>query len=141
MRISGAFPGNYLKAADLQSQDVKVVMDRIVIEEIGGEHKPVIYFQGHERGLVCNKTNANNIAMAYGDETDDWIGKEVILYTAMVDYQGRSVEAIRVRVPPRRPQNGGGFQHTPTRQFTAPTTGPQEQYTEINPPPHPGPKF
>jgi hypothetical protein len=103
MRISGAYPSTYLKAADLQDRNVPVVIDKVVMELIVDEHKPVVYFQNHERGLVLNKTNANNIAHIYGDETDDWIGKEIILYPTIVDFQGRSVDAIRVKAPARRP--------------------------------------
>lgn len=151
MRISTAFPSNYIKAADLQGQNVTVVIDRVAVEEVGDGHKPVLYFQGHEKGMVLNKTNSNNIAQAYGDETDDWIGAEVVMFPAMVDFQGKSVEAIRIRIPPRRPANGGmaGVRapaFAPSSHFTAPTTGHQPQppaggYSEIEPPPHPGPKF
>lgn len=99
MRISAAFPSDYLKAADLMDRNVKVVISGVEMRDIGDDHKPVLFFQGKDRGLVLNKTNSNNIAIAYGDETDDWVGKEIILYPAMVDFQGRSVQAIRVRAP------------------------------------------
>jgi hypothetical protein len=89
MRISAAFPSTYLKAADLQGQQVTVKIDRVELDEIGGEHKPIVYFQGKQRGLVLNKTNANAIAQAYGDDTDNWHGGDVIMYPTMVDYQGR----------------------------------------------------
>jgi hypothetical protein len=129
MRISAAFPSTYLKAADLQGRTVPVAIDRVELEEIGGEHKPILYFQGKEKGLVLNKTNANNIAAVYGDDTDDWIGGGIQLFPTMVDFQGRSVEAIRVRVAPRKaasapqpkpasmPQNGGhaDLDEMPTR--------------------------
>ena len=102
MRISNAYPSTYLKAADLQDRNVTVIIDKIVMEDIGGDHKPVMYFQGKEKGLVLNKTNANNISYAYGDETDDWPGRELVLYPTIVDFQGRSVDAIRVKVPAKR---------------------------------------
>lgn len=100
MLISEAFLSKYLKAADLKDQQHRVVMDRVVLEDIGNDGmKPILYFQGKEKGLCLNKTNSNNIAMIYGDDTDDWAGRELILYPTMVDYQGRSVPAIRVKVP------------------------------------------
>ena len=64
---------------------------------MGSDHKVVVYFKGKDKGLPLNKTNANNIALAYGMETDRWLDKEIILFTAVVDFQGKSVEAIRVR--------------------------------------------
>jgi len=102
MRISTSFPSEYLRAADLQGREITVLIDRVEIRDLGGDPKPVLFFEGKSRGLVLNKTNGNVIADVYGDETDDWTGKPVVLYEALVDFQGRRVPAIRVRVP-RRP--------------------------------------
>jgi hypothetical protein len=104
MRISGAFPSPYLKAADLQGQHVPVKISRVETREIGDEVKPVVYFERKEKGLVLNKTNANTIAVAYGDETEGWEGKEIVLFEAEVEYQGRRMPGIRCFVPLRRPQ-------------------------------------
>jgi hypothetical protein len=99
MNINNLFPSNYLKAADLQGREVEVIMDRVAMEDIGGDHKAVLYFQHKEKGVVLNKTNSTNIASIYGPETDGWNGRKVTLYSAWVDFQGRSVEAIRIRGP------------------------------------------
>ncbi|MGP1257068.1 MAG: hypothetical protein ACTS10_21810 [Kiloniellales bacterium] len=99
MRISSAFPSNYLKASDLQGHEPTVTIARVAMETVGDDHKPILYFQGKEKGVVLNKTNANNIAMLYGDETESWTGKPITLYSTWVDFQGKSVEAIRVRPP------------------------------------------
>lgn len=97
MRVSEAFPSNYIKAGDLQGGSPRVVINHVKLEDIGDDRKPVVYFKGKEKGLVLNKTNANNIATLFGDDMDDWSGKEIVLFPAMVDFQGRTVEAIRVR--------------------------------------------
>lgn len=99
MNINEAFPSNYIKAADLQGGSPTVTISHVTSEEIGDDCKLVLYFQGKEKGMVLNKTNANNIGSLYGAETDDWHGKKVTLAVAWVDFQGRSVEAIRVRPP------------------------------------------
>lgn len=108
MNIDGAFPSNYLKASDLQNKAVTVAIDRVEIEELksrnGSDTKPVLYFQGKDKGLVLNRTNSRVISQLYGTETEDWQGQKVELYTAMVDFAGDTVEAIRVRAPRR--QNG-----------------------------------
>lgn len=101
--INEAFPSNYLKASDLQGRSVTIKMDRAVFETIGKDEKLVLYFQGKDKGMVLNKTNANNIAFIYGQETDDWRGQEITLFEAMVDFQGKTVPAIRVRAPQRKP--------------------------------------
>jgi hypothetical protein len=101
MLVSDAFPSNYIRAADLKDRQVTVTMSHVNMEDIGGDHKPVLYFKGKEKGLVLNKTNSTNIAMIYGDDTDGWEGGEVILFPTMVDFQGKSVAAVRIKVPPR----------------------------------------
>lgn len=121
MRISGAFPSEYLKAADLQGRAVRVQIDRVEMRDIGGDHKPVLYFQGKDKGMVLNKTNATNIANAYGDDTDNWEGAEVELFEAQVDFQGKTVPAIRIRIPPR----------PPAQRQAAPVRTPQ-QTAELN---------
>lgn len=113
MLVSEAYPSKYLKAADLRDRNVMVVIDRVEIEDIGDDTKPVVYFQGKEKGLCLNKTNANNIAIALGDDTQDWIGKEIILFPAMVDFQGRTVPAVRVRMPTARDRGTRAPAHPP----------------------------
>lgn len=100
MKIGAAFPGAYLKAADLAGKRVGVVIERVEMEDIGGETKPILHFRGKERGLVLNKTNANSISMILGtDETDNWPGKRVTLYPSKTDFQGKRVDCIRVDSP------------------------------------------
>jgi hypothetical protein len=103
MKISAAFPSKYLKAADLQDRNVSVVIERVELEEVGDtERKPVLHFQARTKGLVLNKTNSRVIAAQYGDDTDSWTGRSLVLFPAMVDFRGDSVEAIRIKVPPAR---------------------------------------
>lgn len=103
MRISEAYPTKYISAPDLQGRNVAVVIDRVEMEKVGDDTKPVVYFQGKEKGLVLNKTNANAIAAGYGDETNDWSGGELELFSIMTDFQGKPVEAVRCRLPLRKP--------------------------------------
>lgn len=105
MRIGAAFPSDYLKAADLQGRPAPVTISHVSMENVGGsDHKPVLYFHGKQRGLVLNKTNANIIASVHGEETDSWAGKRIELYPTQVEFQGKMVEAIRVRHPQHQPQ-------------------------------------
>lgn len=102
MKISEEFPSKYLKAADLQDRDVRVTMGNVEKEKLGDDMKLVLYFKGKEKGLVLNKTNSNSIVDAYGDDTDDWFGQEIILFSVMTDFQGKVGPAIRVRQPNAR---------------------------------------
>lgn len=102
MKMSEAFPSKYLKAADLQNRAMTLKMARVDVEDPSGkgeEAKPILYFQGKEKGLVLNKTNAGSITAGYGDESDDWIGKDIEIYPDTTMYQGQMVACIRVRIP------------------------------------------
>lgn len=102
MELSSVFGGDSLKAADLQGQEHSVVIADVQMKQFDNGNKLVISFQGRKKALICNKTNANRIAYAYGSNTDHWVGKEVILYPDLVDFQGKPVEAIRVKPPMAR---------------------------------------
>ena len=104
MRISTAFPSDYLRASDLQGKQVTVRIAHVEMREIGGDAKPVLFFVGKDKGMVLNKTNANVISAAYGDDTDDWQDAEIVLFESMVDFQGKTIQAIRCKVPPRKVQ-------------------------------------
>lgn len=99
MKVSDAFPSKFLSAADLNGNNARVVMQNVEIEKIGDDTKPVLYFRGKSKGLALNKTNSKAIAEVYGDEMDEWNGHEIILFPVMTDFQGKQVEAIRVRAP------------------------------------------
>lgn len=95
------FPSKYVCAEDLNGQDAPVTIERIGIEEMpngDGEQKPVLYFTGCRKGLVLNKTNAKRIAQMYGNDTNAWIGHEIVLYPSETDLRGETVPCIRVRL-------------------------------------------
>lgn len=102
MKVSKVFAGEYLTAADLDGEDINVVIESVTEKKFDDGNKLLITFQGMEKGLVANKTNSGRIAMLYGDETDEWPGCEVVLYEDIVDFQGKPTKAIRVRGPKKR---------------------------------------
>ena len=99
MKIGEAFPGSYLRHEDLKGAKIELRMDHVEVEKVGDDTKPVLYFAGKEKGLVLNKTNANRIAEAYGDETDDWKGHPIKIYPTKTDFAGKRVDCIRVEAP------------------------------------------
>jgi hypothetical protein len=127
MDVNKIYPSNYMKATDLNGQDIQVVISSITMEQMGdGEQKPIVYFQNMEKGVVLNKTNATNIAGQYGPETDNWIGRPVTLYSTWVDFQGRSVEAIRIRGASQQAQQA--VQPSPPFQATQQAPGLEGQH-------------
>lgn len=104
MNINDQFGSNkFLKSADLQGNVAKVKIQDVQVEKLGEDRKMVMHFFGKEKGMVLNKTNAMTIGDAYGEDTDDWIGKEIEVFSMKVEFQGRMVDGLRVRVP-RRPK-------------------------------------
>jgi hypothetical protein len=105
MRISQAFPSKYLKSSDLNGQEVRVTIASVVMERISEKEdpKPVMYFQGKTKGMVLNKTNSAKIANNYGDNTDDWVGCEILLFEDEVTFNNQQVPALRVRIPRGKP--------------------------------------
>lgn len=99
MDISQAFPSNYIKASDLAGQSVSVVLLNCQMESFDDGDRPVLFFQGRQKGLVLNKTNATVLADAFGSETDQWAGHPIELYSAQTSYMGKPCEGVRVRVP------------------------------------------
>jgi hypothetical protein len=99
MKISEEFPSAYLKASDLDGREVRVTMGRVEREKIGTDDKVVLYFKEREKGLVLNKTNAYTIEAAHGDDTDDWFGHPLILFSIRTEYQGKPVDGLRCRIP------------------------------------------
>ena len=102
MKVSKVFAGEYLAAADLDGEDHSVVIESVTEKKFDDGNKLLVTFQGWEKGLVANKTNSGRIAMLYGDETEEWVGREIVLYEDLVDYQGKTVKAIRVRGPKKK---------------------------------------
>jgi hypothetical protein len=48
---------------------------------------------------VLNKSNGRTLAELFGDDCDEWTGKKVEMFSAMTEYQGRTVEGLRLRAP------------------------------------------
>jgi hypothetical protein len=123
MKSSDVFPSSYLKAADIKGQEPIVTIASVVMEELQDGKKPVAHFVGKEKGLVLNRTNWGMLEHLYGDESDDWAGCKIQLFTAMTtDQHGKPVLGLRVKAPPT--QNGGSPpQEKPPHQHTSHQVG------------------
>lgn len=102
MNINEQFPSKYLKSADLKGEVAKVKIKDVIVEEIGTDRKMVMYFAGKEKGMVLNKTNAVTIGDAYGEDTDTWLGQPIELFSMKVEFNGRMVDGLRIRIPSQR---------------------------------------
>lgn len=98
---------NYLKAEDLKGRRVDVVISEAVTEKVGDADKIVLSFDGKEKKLVLNITNARMIAgLLNSMDTADWIGSEITLRPDKTTYQGDLVDCLRVdAVLPNQPED------------------------------------
>jgi hypothetical protein len=93
----------YLRATDLDKEmkfKIKSATDEVVGTGDDKEHRLIIGFTNDERGLVLNRTNRRILREAFGDVVDSWIGKVIAVYPTSVDFRGKLVPALRVRIPP-----------------------------------------
>lgn len=105
MKMNQVFQGKYLKSDsdEIPEDGDTVVTIRVVVMETlrgdnGDEEKPVMYFNEYEKGMVVNKTNWGIISKALGsDESEDWPGRQIALYSADVQFGSEMKRGIRVR--------------------------------------------
>jgi hypothetical protein len=136
---------SYLKAEDIgQDMPVFTIMKADVKTFDDGTAKVVIEFEETEKVLPLNKTNATAIADLYGLDTDAWIGRQIMLFTMLVEFNNQKVQAIRVRGVPRQQQQSPARQprnmtYEQAKGHHGSTANREpEVYDEMNPPPPDG---
>lgn len=120
--INDAFPSNYLKASDLQGKEALVTIDRVEFEAVGRERemKAVVYFQGKQKGIVLNKTNAKKIIEISGSAlTEEWHGTQIKIYPTETEFGGETVDCIRIK-PVGRSVMGRMTPTPPAKPVTVP---------------------
>jgi hypothetical protein len=61
------------------------------------QQKPIIHFrETNLKPLVSNKTNFMLAVQLCGKRTEDWPGKQIVLYPTMVTFKGQVTESIRI---------------------------------------------
>lgn len=72
----------------------------IVKDDDGSETKWCLHFEEFDRGLILNKTNIRLVAAFLGNDTADWMGRQVVIYCdPNVSFGGRTVGGLRLRQP------------------------------------------
>jgi hypothetical protein len=104
MKRAEVFPSKWLKGVEIEGLEVKVIIDRVEMQEIqeGEPLKACMFFLGKEKGIVLNATNWDRCEYAFGPESDDWCGKPLTLYTEEIRFQGKVGPSIRVRPPAKK---------------------------------------
>jgi hypothetical protein len=100
----GKYVSPYLKASDVKTSQ-KVTISATEAEtfkdqETGKERDAIVlFFKELEQGVVASRTTLESLAELLGsDETDEWIGKSVVLYNDLnVTFKGKRTGGIRFR--------------------------------------------
>ena len=109
MDIDSAFPSKFLKSDDLEGKALHLKISHVEMQEVGFDDdkdlKPILYFHDRKQGLDLNKTNAADLSVEYGSETDEWVDKSVILFSTSVRFRGKRVQGLRVRFKDNSPRS------------------------------------
>jgi hypothetical protein len=83
----------FLKLADLEGGPRRVLISGVCEGKFG---RPEMTLDDGSKFSV-NATNARLLRAAYGDDSDDWLDKEVELYLGPVEYNGEKLTSILVK--------------------------------------------
>ena len=104
MNIDEVYPSKYLRGGDLAGHAVPVTIESVALESFYDSElketvkKPVVYFQGKQKGVVLGKTLAFQFAeVLKSHDTEDWKGKQVMIFSARRVIYGQEREILQVR--------------------------------------------
>lgn len=107
---------DFLKAADLGGKTVALRVrgtgDHVFDADSAKPKKKIIlWFEGKEKGWALNVTNTRLLIDRWGDEMDNWIGKELKIFCGKTDYAGEMVDCISL--VQEAPPEAGEFDEIP----------------------------
>jgi hypothetical protein len=102
--FNNQFGSKWFKAIDLNGQVVQLKIgkvENVYVKEKDGStrEKMAIYFNGVDKPLILNPTNANRLAGAFGKAPNGWFGKTVEVYSETTTFG----EGVRLR--PLKPRD------------------------------------
>ncbi len=100
-KVSEMIVSKFLRKEDFD-EDMVATVRGVKLEDVGnqGEQRWVLYFREMQKGMVLNVTTIRVLEGAYGDDSDGWIGKRVMIYVdPNVSFQGRVIGGLRLRAP------------------------------------------
>jgi len=104
-KTSDMYPSKYLKQEDVGTGKLLTItaIDKVNVGLDGEpeQWKWAMYFAEMEKPLILNVTNIERAETACGsNDTDDWKGKQIVLYTDPdIMFGGKKTGGIRVRTP------------------------------------------
>lgn len=126
MHINQIKQSKFLTRADVNPA-ILVTIRNIHEENVAKEGEPAdpkfaLSFDQDIKPMILNSTNAQIIAQILkSEETDDWIGKQIVLYDdPNVSFGGKLVGGIRVRAPRTRAASPAKLGAKPAKPAPAP---------------------
>jgi len=86
-------PTKYMNASTFSGEKIYTIAE-VQLEKLRDKDKYVLYFQEDTIGLPLNVTNLKALINAYGNDTDNWIGKKVRLKTATIIFNAQQKNTI-----------------------------------------------
>ena len=94
------FPSRWLKPVDIDYGERLMRVDAVGPELVGmkKEEKLVATFQGTDKSLILNKTNADALAdIAQSADINSWAGIDVLVFHKTVEVAGEAHDVIRLK--------------------------------------------
>jgi hypothetical protein len=97
------YGSKYFSVSDLKDGEPWLKVGKVEVAELREKNgvtkrKFVILFEGVDKGLVVNKTNAKKLAEAYGKQSSKWVGQIIQLYGEDTTF-GKGVRVRPLRKP------------------------------------------
>ena len=117
MNINDMTPSKYLKQSDVPSERMVTVESlkkvNVARDDDDPEYRWTLKFREYDKPMVLNTTNIKRMGKALGDDTDGWVGGQVMLYVDPdVEYGGQVMGGLRIKnmrktVPPSARNTAG----------------------------------
>lgn len=101
-KISEMIESKYLKQSDV-TEEIAVTVHSIkkvnvARDDEDPEYRWTVKFHEFAKPMVLNVTNLKRLAKALGDDTDGWIGNQVVLYVDPdIEFGGNVVGGLRIK--------------------------------------------
>jgi hypothetical protein len=126
-KVSEMIVSKFLRKEDFEDGDQVLTIKGVKLEDMpgdGGQQKWVLYFRELQKGMALNSTTIRVLEKGYGDDSDMWVGKKVLVYVdPNVTFKGQLTGGLRLRT--QRPSAGA-----PAAPAAAPPAAGHEEFDD-----------
>lgn len=107
MKVGDMIESKYLRQQDVDGEIPVTVHAlkkvNVARDDEDPEYRWTVKFAEYPKPMVLNVTNLKRMAKALGDDTDGWLGNQVILYVDPdIEFGGNVVGGLRIKGVPRK---------------------------------------